>query len=133
MRRRGVGTPESMRLSQSRPHNGTIRRTAARLSLALSVLFLALLAVLHVLEPEFNSGHLISEYQLGEYGFLMSLAFCLLGASAALLALYARWTRRLVGVARCRRGFFHRGYVSSNQDARFIMNIGVVQTSSARS
>ena len=57
------------------------------LSLALPVLFLALLAVLHVLEPEYNSGHLISEYQLGDYGFLMSLAFCLLGASALLLAL----------------------------------------------
>jgi uncharacterized protein DUF998 len=60
---------------------------AARLSLGLSVAFLALLTILHVLEPEFNSGHLISEYQLGDYGFLMSLAFCLLGASALLLAL----------------------------------------------
>jgi hypothetical protein len=60
---------------------------AARLSLALSVAFLGLLTILHVLEPEFNSGHMISEYQLGDYGFLMSLAFCLLGASALLLAL----------------------------------------------
>jgi hypothetical protein len=78
---------------------GTNSRIAARLSLGLSLAFLALLAVLHVLEPEFNSGHLISEYQLGDYGFLMSLAFCLLGASALLLALslraspaHARWT-----------------------------------------
>jgi Protein of unknown function (DUF998) len=70
--------------------NGTISRIAARLSLGLSLAFLALLAVLHVLEPEFNSGHLISEYQLGDYGFLMSLAFCLLGASALLLALSLR-------------------------------------------
>jgi hypothetical protein len=62
-------------------------RMAARLSLGLSVAFLALLTVLHVLDPEFNSGHLISEYQLGAYGSLMSLAFCLLGASALLLAL----------------------------------------------
>jgi len=45
--------------------------------------------MLHVLEPEFNSGHLISEYQLGDYGFLMSLAFGLLGVSAALVALSA--------------------------------------------
>jgi hypothetical protein len=67
--------------------NNTISRIAAGLSLALSVAFLALLTMLHVLEPEFNSGHLISEYQLGDYGFLMSLAFCLLGASALLLAL----------------------------------------------
>jgi hypothetical protein len=68
-------------------NNGMIRRRAARLSLGLSVVFLALLATLHVLEPEFNSGHVISEYQLGDYGFLMSFAFCLLGASALLLAL----------------------------------------------
>ena len=61
-------------------------RIAARLSLGLSVTFLALLAMLHVLEPEFNSGHLISEYQLGDYGVLMSLAFCLLGAGTILLA-----------------------------------------------
>ena len=56
------------------------------MSLGLSVVFLALLATLHVLEPEFNSGHVISEYQLGDYGFLMSLAFCILGVSALLLA-----------------------------------------------
>src|SRR4030095_1250340 len=68
-------------------NSGTIPRIGARLSLGLSVAFLALLTVLHVLEPEFNSGHLISEYQLGDYGFLMSLAFCLLGSSALLLAL----------------------------------------------
>ena len=68
-------------------NDGIVQRIAARLSLGLSVAFFALLAVLHVLEPEFNSGHLISEYQLGDYGFLMSLAFCLLGASALLVAL----------------------------------------------
>lgn len=68
-------------------NNGTIPRMATRLSLGLSVTFLVLLAMLHVLEPEFNSGHLISEYQLGDYGFLMSAAFCFLGASALLLAL----------------------------------------------
>src|SRR5262245_56663253 len=67
--------------------NGTIPRIAARSSLGLSVVFVALLTMLHVLEPELNLGHLISEYQLGDYGFLMSLAFCLLGASALLLAL----------------------------------------------
>jgi Protein of unknown function (DUF998) len=68
-------------------NNGGIQRIAARWSLGLSVAFLALLTTLHVLEPEFNSGHLISEYQLGDYGFLMSLAFCLLGVSALLLAI----------------------------------------------
>lgn len=63
-----------------------IPRTAARLSLGLSATFIALLAVLHVLEPEFNSGHLISEYQLGKYGLLMSVAFCVLGVGVLLLA-----------------------------------------------
>jgi hypothetical protein len=66
---------------------GSLAQTAAYVSFGLSIAFLALLAVLHVLEPEFNRGHLISEYQLGEDGFLMSLAFCLLGAGAVLLAL----------------------------------------------
>jgi hypothetical protein len=68
-------------------NSGIISKIAASLSLGLSFAFLALLTGLHVLEPEFNSGHLISEYQLGDYGFLMSLAFCLLGSSALLLAL----------------------------------------------
>jgi hypothetical protein len=68
-------------------NDGSVSQIAARLSLRLAFAFLALLASLHVLQPEFNSGHLISEYQLGDFGFMMSLAFCLLGASALLLAL----------------------------------------------
>jgi Protein of unknown function (DUF998) len=67
-----------------------IQRMAACASLALAIAFFALLAVLHFLEPEFNTGHLISEYQLGDYGLLMSLAFCVLGASAVLLAIALR-------------------------------------------
>jgi Protein of unknown function (DUF998) len=58
----------------------------ARLSLGLVATFLSLLTVLHVLEPEFNAGHLISEYQLGRHGWMMSLAFCSLGIGAMLLA-----------------------------------------------
>jgi Protein of unknown function (DUF998) len=58
----------------------------ARLSLGLVATFLGLLAILHFLEPEFNSGHLISEYQLGRHGWMMSLAFCTLGIGAMLLA-----------------------------------------------
>src|SRR5262249_45114673 len=104
---------------------GTISRIAARLSLGLSLAFLALLAVLHVLEPEFNSGHLISEYQLGDYGFLMSLAFCLLGTGALLLALSLRprlrtrgervgwWGLLVIGTA-----FFIAGVFSSCPDPR---------------
>jgi hypothetical protein len=58
----------------------------ARLSLGLVATFLGLLALLHCLEPEFNSGHLISEYQLGSHGWLMSLAFCSFGIGAMILA-----------------------------------------------
>jgi hypothetical protein len=58
----------------------------ARLSLGLVAMFLGLLAALPVLEPEFNSGHLISEYQLGRHGWMMSLAFCAFGIGVMLLA-----------------------------------------------
>ena len=80
-------------------NHATISRTAPRLSLGLTIVFLILLTLLHGLAPEFNSGHLISEYQLSDYGFLMSLAFCLLGANALLLAL-ALTSRVVRGVER---------------------------------
>ena len=62
-------------------------RTKATLAIGLCVAFLAILSVLHVLEPGFNPPHLISEYQLGRFGWLMSLAFFCLGAAS--LALFA--------------------------------------------
>jgi NAD/NADP transhydrogenase beta subunit len=49
-------------------------------ALAAVVVFLILLAALHFLEPEFDpSKRLISEYELGRYGWIMSLAFFSLG------------------------------------------------------
>src|SRR5215510_15025792 len=62
-------------------------QTKATLAIGFCVAFLAILSVLHVLEPEFNPPHLISEYQLGRFGWLMSLAFFCLGAAS--LALFA--------------------------------------------
>jgi hypothetical protein len=64
-------------------------RTRATLGLAigLCIAFLANLSLLHVLEPEFNPPHLISEYQLGRFGWMMSLAFFNLGVAS--LALFA--------------------------------------------
>jgi Protein of unknown function (DUF998) len=53
------------------------------------VLFFVLLAALHFIEPEFDPAkRLISEYELGRYGWVMSLAFFSLsvGALAMLLA-----------------------------------------------
>jgi hypothetical protein len=63
------------------------------LAIGLCVAFLAILSALHVLEPEFNPPHLISEYQLGRVGWLMSLAFFCLGAAS--LALFAAAKQRI--------------------------------------
>ena len=63
------------------------RRTAC-ISFSLVVAFLVLLFLLHILEPEFNAlGQLISDYELGQYGVLMSLAFFCIGGSALFLAI----------------------------------------------
>jgi hypothetical protein len=64
--------------------------TKAISAIGLCVAFLAILAVLHVVEPEFNPPHLISEYQLGRFGWLMSLAFFCLGAASLVLFAAAR-------------------------------------------
>jgi hypothetical membrane protein len=55
-------------------------RSWARAAVASVVVFLILLAALHVIEPEFDpSKRLISEYELGRYGWVMSFAFISLG------------------------------------------------------
>lgn len=62
------------------------RQTAGYLSVTSEALFLALLVLLHFLEPEFGPPHLISEYELGRFGYLMRLAFICLGVGSLLLA-----------------------------------------------
>jgi hypothetical protein len=96
-------------------------RTKANLAIGLSVAFLVLLSVLHVLEPEFNPPGLISEYQLGHFGWLMSLAFLCLGtASLALFAAarqevhtrpgrFGTWGLLIIGVAYFCAGIFPPG------------------------
>jgi hypothetical protein len=88
------------------------------LTVALTTAFVAILLLLHLLEPEFNVGHMISEYQLGEHGWLMSLAFFCLGAAS--LSLFValksqvlvhcgragRWGLASVGVAYFGAGIF---------------------------
>jgi len=57
-------------------------RRAADLAIACSLAFLAILALLHGLEPEFDPRwRMISEYELGRHGWLMSLAFWCWGAA----------------------------------------------------
>src|SRR5262245_16486951 len=93
-------------------------RTKATLAIGLCVTFLAILFVLHVLEPEFNPPHFISEYQLGRFGWLMSLAFFCLGAASLALFAAARqeihtrpgrlgtWGLLIIGVAYFCGGIF---------------------------
>ena len=62
-------------------------RLFGRIAAGLSVAFLGFLLLLHILEPEFDpSWRMISEYELGRYGWLMSLAFiCWSGSVLALI------------------------------------------------
>lgn len=55
---------------------------AARLSISSGVLFVLLLGSLHMLEPEFDpTWHFVSEYALGNFGWMMHLAFFMLATS----------------------------------------------------
>jgi hypothetical protein len=64
----------------------------AKAGLAGAALFLVLLAVLHFIEPEFDpSRHLISEYELGKFGWMMSAAFWSLGIGVLSLVI-STWT-----------------------------------------
>ncbi len=62
----------------------TVEALAARLSIASGVLFALLLGSLHVLEPEFDpTWRFVSEYALGDFGWMMHLAFFMLATSLA--------------------------------------------------
>ncbi len=102
----------------SRP-SATILRTAARLTLGLVAEFFILLITLHFLEPEFDpSWHWISEYELGRYGWMMSLAFFLWGGGALALLVtiwhslpttgghIGRWWLLLIAIALLGAGVF---------------------------
>ena len=94
------------------------KTTAGYTSLISVITFLILLAVLHFLEPEFNPPHLISEYELGNFGFLMSFAFFFLGTGSLFLARaiwsdlrtkgghLGRWWLLLIGIAYFGAGIF---------------------------
>jgi hypothetical protein len=65
--------------------------TAARVSIALSAAFLAILFLLHFLEPELDpSWRMISEYEIGRFGWMMRLAFFCWGGSVLALVI-ALW------------------------------------------
>ena len=59
-----------------------VSRTAALLSFAGAATFVVLLAALHFIKPELDpSWHFISEYAIGDYGWMMVLAFLSLALS----------------------------------------------------
>jgi len=79
---------------------------SARMTVVLAAVFLSLLFLLHFLEPEFDpSWRMISEYALGRYGWMMSLAFFCWGGSVLAL-LIALWLT-LQGVS----GLIARGWL----------------------
>jgi len=62
-------------------------RTSAALAIACFVVVLAALLALHLLRPEFDPlTHRMSEYAIGPYGFLMTLAFVTAGLGLLALA-----------------------------------------------
>lgn len=68
-------------------------RPAARLAVAAAAATLLLLACLHVLSPEFDPAwRMVSEYALGQYGWVLSLLFLAWGISSWALAI-ALWAR----------------------------------------
>ena len=67
-----------------------IRVLAPGLAVTLPIVFIVILGILHILKPEIEPWwRLISEYQLGDYGWLMSVNFMVLviGALCAMVAL----------------------------------------------
>jgi hypothetical protein len=98
--------------------SGTTNK-AARISIGFAGAFLVILFLLHFLEPEFDpSWRMISEYALGNFGWMMSLAFFCWGASVfgLLIALWnslqtisgkiARGWMILIGIALFSAGIF---------------------------
>ncbi|MDQ3911094.1 MAG: DUF998 domain-containing protein [Actinomycetota bacterium] len=75
-----------------------IPQTAARLSFAGAATFLALLIALHFIKPELDpSWRMVSEYELGRYGWVMMLAFLSLASSCATLFVAIRSEIHTIG------------------------------------
>jgi hypothetical protein len=73
--------------------------TAARITFWAAALFLVLLAVLHLLKPEYDpSWRMISEYEIGRFGWAMQLAFFSLAiAHVSVIAAVWSQTKSIIG------------------------------------
>lgn len=102
-------------------------KLAAQISMTLAGVFLALLFLLHFLEPEFDpSWRMISEYEIGQYGWLMQLAFFCWGGGvlALIVALWptlptlggaiARGWFVIIGIAMVSAGIFKTNAITDN-------------------
>jgi hypothetical protein len=74
---------------------------AARLAVAGPLLCITLVALLHVLEPEVNDSDAVSEYALGDFGWLMNVAFFsgAAGIGALAFVLYRSLARSRTAIA----------------------------------
>jgi Protein of unknown function (DUF998) len=73
-------------------------RISAQITIVATSLFVVLLGLLHLLEPEFDpKWRLISEYELGNYGWLMRIAFYSLAAGCISLFIAIRAQIRGIG------------------------------------
>lgn len=108
----------SQATTSSQMLSGTTNK-AALISIGFAGVFLVILFLLHFIEPEFDpSWRMISEYALGNFGWMMSLAFFCWGASvlSLLIALWnslqtisgkiARGWMILIGIALFGAGIF---------------------------
>ena len=74
-----------------------ISPTAARLSFASAATFVGLLTALHLIKPELDpSWHFISEYAIGDHGWMMVLAFLTLALSYVSLLVAIRSQLRTI-------------------------------------
>ena len=63
-----------------------LSETAARVSFVAAAIFLVLLAALHFIKPEFDpSWNMISQYEIGRYGWVMQLEFLFVALSCLTL------------------------------------------------
>jgi hypothetical protein len=75
-----------------------ISQTAARVSFAAAATFLVLLAALHFIKPEFDpSWNMISQYEIGRFGWIMQVAFLCIALSCASLFVAIRSQVRTIG------------------------------------
>ena len=105
------------------------------LSIVFAVIFLAILLLLHFLKPELDpSWRMISEYEIGRFGWMMRLAFFSWGASlaAALMAIWpflqpisgtiSRWWFVLIVLALFGAGIFKTDPIT-DQTSSWVNNI----------